>query len=98
DAPPPQPRLKSMAPPCALIVDDDPGFVLGLAELVRREGFAVASAGTLKQAREEIATNPPHILLVDLHLPDGSGLDLLEGFEPPMAPEVVLITGHASVE
>jgi len=46
-----------MAPPGALIVDDDPGFLLGLAELVRREGFAVASANTLKQAREEIATN-----------------------------------------
>jgi DNA-binding NtrC family response regulator len=90
--------LKSLAPPCALIVDDDPGFALGLAELVKREGFAVARAGTLKQAREEIATNPPHILLVDLHLPDGSGLDLLEGFEPVTAPEVVLITGHASVE
>jgi DNA-binding NtrC family response regulator len=81
-----------------LIVDDDPGFALGLAELVKREGFEVARAGTLKQAREEIATNPPHILLVDLHLPDGSGLDLLDGFEPLTAPEVVLITGHASVE
>ena len=41
---------------------------------------------------------PPDILLVDLHLPDGSGLDLLEGFEPASAPEVVLITGSASVE
>ncbi len=84
--------------PRALIVDDDPGFLLGLAELVRREGFAVASAGSLKQAREEIAANPPDILLVDLRLPDGSGLDLLAGFEPTTAPEVVLITGNASVE
>ena len=96
DAPAPEPRLNSA--PCALIVDDDPGFVLGLAELVKREGFEVARAGTLKQAREEIATNPPHILLVDLQLPDGSGLDLLDGFEPLTAPEVVLITGHASVD
>jgi len=96
DAPAPEPRLNSA--PCALIVDDDPGFVLGLAELVKREGFEVARAGTLKEAREEIAANPPHILLVDLHLPDGSGLDLLDGFEPLTAPEVVLITGHASVD
>ncbi|HXB54813.1 MAG TPA: sigma-54 dependent transcriptional regulator [Vicinamibacteria bacterium] len=87
-----------MAPPSALIVDDDPGFLQGLAELVRREGFTVASAHTLKQAREAIGTNPPHILLVDLYLPDGSGLDLLDGLEPATAPEVVLITGHASVE
>jgi two-component system, NtrC family, response regulator AtoC len=87
-----------MATPLALIVDDDLGFQAGLAELVKREGFAVASAGTLKQARAEIAANPPDILLVDLHLPDGSGLSLLEGFEPQSAPEVVLITGSASIE
>ena len=98
DVPPPDPRSKAATSPRALIVDDDPGFLLGLAELVRREGFAVASAGSLKEAREEIAASPPDILLVDLRLPDGSGLDLLAGFEPPTAPEVVLITGDASVE
>jgi DNA-binding NtrC family response regulator len=81
-----------------LIVDDDPGFLEGLAELVKREGFTVVSASSLKQARAEIAENAPDILLVDLHLPDGSGLSLLEGFEPGSAPEVVLITGSASVE
>jgi two-component system response regulator AtoC len=58
----------------------------------------VRSANTLKEARTEIAANPPDILLVDLHLPDGSGLSLLEGLEPATAPEVVLITGSASVE
>jgi two-component system response regulator AtoC len=98
DVPPPALRPKAATSPRALIVDDDPGFLLGLAELVRREGFAVASAGSLKQAREEIAASPPDILLVDLRLPDGSGLDLLSGFEPATAPEVVLITGDASVE
>ncbi len=98
DVPPLAPQAKAAASPRALIVDDDPGFLLGLAELVRREGFTVASAGSLKQAREEIAANPPDILLVDLRLPDGSGLDLLAGLEPATAPEVVLITGDASVE
>jgi DNA-binding NtrC family response regulator len=91
-------RSKAAPSPRALIVDDDPGFLLGLAELVRREGFAVTSAGSLKQAREEIEASPPDILLVDLHLPDGSGLDLLDAFEPSTAPEVVLLTGDASVE
>ena len=98
DVPPPDPRSKPATSPRALIVDDDPGFLLGLAELVRREGFAVASAGSLKQAREEIAANAPDILLVDIGLPDGSGLDLLAGLEPETSPEVVLITGDASVE
>ncbi|MFI4946613.1 MAG: sigma-54-dependent transcriptional regulator [Burkholderiales bacterium] len=81
-----------------MIVDDDPGFLAGLSELVRREGFDVRGAVDLKQARDEIAANPPDILLVDLHLPDGSGLALLEDFEPGSAPEVILITGSASLE
>ena len=84
--------------PRALIVDDDPGFLEGLTELVRREGFVVSSASSLNKAREEMAANPPDILLVDLNLPDGTGFDLMEGFEPEQAPEVVLITGKASVE
>src|SRR3989304_5425682 len=71
-----------MAAPRALIVDDDLGFQAGLAELVKREGFVGPGASSWQQAREEIPATPPDILLVDLHLPDGSGLDLLEGFEP----------------
>ncbi len=90
--------MTSAATPRALIVDDDPGFLAGLAELVKREGFAVSSANSLKQAREEIAAGAPDILLIDLHLPDGSGLSLLSDFEPASAPEVVLITGSASIE
>ncbi len=83
--------------PRALVVDDDPDITAVLTELVEREGFAVTSATTLAQAREEIAATVPDIVLVDIHLPDGSGLDLLEGVGPA-APEVVLITGQASVE
>jgi len=78
-----------------LIVDDDPGFLLGLAELVRREASFVATAGLpLKQARAEIASSLPDILLVDLRLPDGSGLDLLDGLEPTTAPEVIFDHGQ----
>ena len=50
--------------PRALIVDDDPGFRLGLSEVVKREGFEVFGAESLKQAREEIAAQQPDILLI----------------------------------
>jgi two-component system response regulator AtoC len=84
--------------PRALIVDDDPGFLAGLAELVKREGFAVRTVDTLQAARDEITATPPDILLIDLHLPDGNGLSVLDSFEPGNAPEVVLITGSATVD
>src|SRR5260221_2611394 len=83
--------------PRALIVDDDPEIAKVLTELVEREGFAVTCASALAQAREAIATTVPDIVLVDIHLPDGSGLDLLEGLGPS-APEIVLITGQAGAD
>jgi DNA-binding NtrC family response regulator len=87
-----------MASPRALIVDDDLEVLQVLTEFVKREGFVATGASTLSQAREELAANPADILLVDIQLPDGSGLDLLDGLEGAPEPEVVLITGNASVE
>jgi DNA-binding NtrC family response regulator len=83
--------------PHALIVDDDTNFLLGLSEVVGREGFSTATAHSLKDARTEMAKARPDVLLVDLHLPDGSGMEMLKEGEGS-SPEVILITGHASVE
>src|SRR6185436_19058557 len=87
-----------MAVPRALIVDDDLEVLQVLTEFVKREGFVASVASTIGQAREEIAASPPDILLVDIQLPDGSGLDLLDGLDAAADTEVVLITGNASVE
>jgi two-component system response regulator AtoC len=85
------------AAPRALIVDDDLDVLSLLTEFVEREGFAVTTAPSLEQARAEIAATVPDILLIDIHLPDGSGLELLDGLGPA-EPEIVLITGQASIE
>src|SRR5262245_8533293 len=84
--------------PHALIIDDDLAFRLGLAEVVSRDGFTVATAGTLGEARTEIERQAPDVVLVDLQLPDGNGLDLLKEAAVAGLPAVVPITGHASVE
>jgi two-component system, NtrC family, response regulator AtoC len=83
--------------PHALVVDDDTNFVLGLAEIVGREGFTTKTANSIKEARAELAKSLPDVLLVDLKLPDGSGIDLLNELEGGAA-EVVFITGQASVD
>jgi two-component system, NtrC family, response regulator HydG len=84
--------------PHALLVDDDIGFVMGLAEAVKREGFSVTTATSLKEAREELARNDTDALLIDMQLPDGSGLELLQQPEGRLPPGVIFITGHASVD
>ncbi|VTU39437.1 Regulatory protein LuxO [Variovorax sp. PBL-H6] len=69
-----------------------------LATLVKREGHSVATARTLGDARRFLAMQQPDLLLLDLHLPDGNGLDLFEDTGLLSDTEVVLMTGQASLE
>src|SRR5258706_527717 len=63
--------------PHALLVDDDVETLAGLQELVAREGFTVATASSLKAARENMALQRPDVVLLDLVLPDGDGKELV---------------------
>src|SRR3954467_10665852 len=84
--------------PHLLLVDDDPEALEWLTELAKGEGFTVASADSLRNARIHMARLQPDILLTDLQLPDGKGVDLVADLEQRDSTEVVMITGHASVE
>lgn len=81
-----------------LIVDDDVDSATTLRDLVAGENFSVAVAHTLRDARRQIAMQPPDLVLLDLQLPDGSGLDLFSDPDLVAASELVLITGHASLD
>jgi DNA-binding NtrC family response regulator len=84
--------------PHALAVDDDPNFLSALAELIEGQGFTTNTALTLRDARTQVSNRTPDVALVDLYLPDGSGIDLLKDLEIGASTEVVLMTGHADVE
>jgi len=82
----------------ALLVDDDEDFLTGLAEIARQEGFAVETAGSLKETREHLARNPVDIVLVDLALPDGPGTALLEELKDTTGTDVIIVSGVATVD
>lgn len=84
--------------PHALIVDDDGDTVNALAELVRLEGFTADTANSLQQARISIGRRRPDIVLLDLTLPDGEGMELFDDIESRENTQIVLITGNASIE
>ncbi|WP_295537184.1 sigma-54 dependent transcriptional regulator [uncultured Pseudacidovorax sp.] len=83
----------------ALIIEDDEDVARMLAALVAREGHRVAICATLAEARRSLAASPPDLMLLDVHLPDGSGFELLEAAHATAQDiEVVLITGQASLD
>ncbi|WP_284616668.1 sigma-54-dependent transcriptional regulator [Aquabacterium humicola] len=82
----------------ALIVDDDVDAADMLAALVEGERFTVAIAHSLAEARKQVLLHPPDIVLLDLQLPDGSGMALFDDAQLIARSEIVLITGHASLE
>ena len=87
--------------PHALIVEDDPNSLSGLAAILQADGFSVDVAATLADAREALTRFIPDVVLIDLNLPDGKGLDLLQNL-PSQPPDgnvpVIVMTGNATVE
>lgn len=81
-----------------LLVDDDSETTLWLSEFIKSEGFTVAVADSLRAARIQLTRSTPDVVLTDLMLPDGLGMELMEEIEVGGSTEVIMITGHASVE
>ncbi len=82
----------------ALFIDDDADFLLGVAEIATNEGFAVTSVGTLKEAREHLASGPADLVMIDLMLPDGDGIGLLRELKETSSSDVILVSGVATVD
>ena len=81
-----------------LIVDDDANTRAAMTALVEAEGFTTAAARDLREAHIQLTRQQPDVMLVDLHLPDGDGMDLIEAIDNRAATEIILITGNASVD
>lgn len=79
-----------------LVVDDDPGFRGLLEAILKGEGYAVATAGSVGEARRSGAGFD--VVLTDLRLPDGDGLQVLRWSreQSPDTP-VVVITAFGAV-
>ena len=87
------PRLR------VLVVDDEPADTELHEDILTAAGYAVTSAGSLAAARKALATKPHQILLVDLRLPDGDGLDLLvDAHQADPHAAAVVLTGFSSVD
>ena len=84
-----------------LVVDDEPGLRDMLSILFRRDGFDVTVAPGFQAGREAIvsAPSPYGMVLTDLLMPDGSGLDVLTvARQRSTQTEVIVMTAHSTLE
>lgn len=81
------------------IVDDEPGILKTLSELLEDEGYQVTSAKSGVDALDVIRQDPPDLVFLDIWMPDLDGLEVLKRVRqqfPNML--VIVMSGHGSIE
>jgi DNA-binding response OmpR family regulator len=62
-----------------LIVDDEPDICFLLGNMLKQKMFMPVIANTIADGLEKLKKFTPSLLFLDIHLPDGSGLDIIRG-------------------
>lgn len=78
-----------------LILEDDIALNQGLCKALKTENRKIVSCETIKAARDQLLCGCPSLILLDINLPDGSGLDFLQELKRnyPTIP-VILLTAN----
>jgi len=83
--------------PTILVVDDEADFLSTYRRLLARPGYRIVAAGTVQEALAALHTESPALVVSDLRLPDGDGLEIVRAARAlPTPPPVVVITGFSS--
>lgn len=82
-----------------LIVDDDVNLCANLKDILSEHGYYVASFNSVAQARKELRQKGYNLIITDLKLPDGLGLELFkETKKIDKDIQIIVLTGFASLE
>jgi len=82
-----------------LIIDDEPSLVKILSKVLEQASHETFSAPTGAEGLEKAGQLTPDVILLDLHLPDMGGIDILAKLnERFQTASVVVITGEGSVD
>lgn len=77
-----------------LVVDDDADTARLMCRLLRKRDYAVRSAASILSAVEQVELDPVDLLISDIALPDGSGLDLMRQLGAGRSLMGIAISGH----
>lgn len=81
-----------------LIIDDEPQIRTLLARIISLEGYEVTQAESIKAATKQLSTTCPDVVLCDVFLPDGNGVDFVPQIKSilPHA-EVIMLTANGNI-
>ena len=85
-----------MTPPCILVVDDDAQILRALRTNLEARDYRVVTASTGRQAVIELADHSPDLLILDLGLPDISGLEVLMSLRSWSDIPVIVVSARTS--
>lgn len=75
-----------------LLVEDDPNILRTNRRILEREGFFVLCASSLQEARMQLMQHKPDAIVLDIRLPDGSGLAFCEEIRSSTSAPVLFLT------
>jgi DNA-binding NtrC family response regulator len=82
-----------------LLIDDDPGLSEVILMLLERDGYAAQQAGSVKAGIAKVEAANPDLVITDLKLPDGTGLDVIAALRARHAAlPIIVITSYSSME
>jgi len=82
-----------------LIVDDEPDICSMLSGVLKDEGYSVYTARNCQEGEKIFLENSPDVVLLDVWLPDGDGVDLLKKLrEKNSVSQFIMISGHSNIE
>lgn len=90
----PHPTVKGLGP--ILMVEDELSMVEAVKYALEQEGFAVATAYDGREALRQLRVDPPSLVLLDLMLPEVSGLDLCRLIRAESMVPIVVVTAKDS--
>jgi DNA-binding response OmpR family regulator len=77
-----------------LVVEDSPEFTQLVVAVLRDGGHSVRTASTIADAERSLAAVPPDLVVLDLTLPDGDGLDLCRRIRETSSAYILMLTGR----